>query len=286
MTERPSVPPVLLVLIAVVSVQFGGALAALLFPRIGVSGSLALRLGLSALLMCAFLRPRIRGRSRGDWATVGLFALTLAAMNASFYSSLGRIPIGVSVTIAFLGPLLLASATSRRPRDLIPVAAALAGVVLISDALLAPWAELDQLGLLYSGLTGLSWAAYIVLSARTGARFPGLDGMAITLALAALILVPFGVASAGTALLAPDMLLAGLGLALLSAIIPFSLELMALRHLSPGTFGVVVSLEPAAAALAGVVVLGQVLTGLQTLGLGLVVAASVLVLGRPARRVP
>ena len=282
----PQVPgglrhPVVLVLLAVVSVQFGGALAATLLPIVGVFGSVALRLGLASLLLVLFVRPRLRGRAAGDWVVVTLFAVALTAMNLTFYGSLTRLPIGVAVTIEFLGPLALAAALSRRRRDLGAVTLALAGVLLISGAVQTRWDQLDLLGIGLAGAAGACWAAYIVLSRRTGARFQGLDGIALCMAIGAVLSVPAGVLTAGTALLSSDALLRGLGIALLSSAIPYSLELLALRHLSAGTFGVLLSLEPAAAALAGLLVLGQVLSPVQLLGMVLVVTASVLVLGRP-----
>lgn len=271
--------PVLLVLLAVVSVQFGGALAATLLPLVGVVGSVALRLTLSTAMLWALVRPRVRGRSRADWAVVGLFSAALTCMNLAFYASLARLPIGVAVTIEFLGPLALAAALSRRARDAFAVLAALTGVVLISEALTLPWAQLDLTGMLLAALAGACWAAYIVLSARTGARFEGLDGIAICMALGAVATLPFGLLTAGASLWHPEALLRGLGIALLSSAIPYSLELIALRRLSAGTFGVLLSLEPAFAALAGLLVLGQVLDSPQILGMGLVVVASVAVLG-------
>lgn len=282
-TPPPAVPPVVLVLLAVASVQFGGALAVTLLPLVGVMGSVALRLVLAAILLWALVRPRVRGRSAADWGVVLLFAAALTCMNLAFYGSLTRLPIGVAVTIEFLGPLLLAAVTSRRGRDLAAVGAALAGVFLISQALTTPWAELDLVGMLLAALAGACWAAYIVLSRRTGARFGGLDGIAICLAVGAVVTLPLGLLSAGSALWQPDALVRGLGIALLSSAIPYSLELLALRHLRSGTFGVLLSLEPAAAALAGLLVLGQVLSPLQLVGMALVVVASILVLGRPPR---
>ncbi|OLT16020.1 hypothetical protein BJF80_07615 [Serinicoccus sp. CUA-874] len=272
--------PVLLVLLAVVSVQFGGALAATLLPLVGVVGSVALRLTLSTAMLWALVRPRVRGRSRADWAVVGLFSAALTCMNLAFYASLARLPIGVAVTIEFLGPLALAAALSRQARDALAVLAALTGVVLISEALTVPWAQLDLTGMLLAALAGACWAAYIVLSARTGARFEGLDGIAICLALGAAVTLPLGLVTAGADLWQPRAILTGLGIALLSSAIPYSLELLALRHLAAGTFGVLLSLEPAAAALAGLLVLGQLLGPLQLLGMALVVVASIAVLGR------
>lgn len=280
LSHRAQQHPVALVLLAVLSVQFGGALAATLLPLVGVLGSAGLRLALAAVIMLAVIRPRLRGRSRSDWATVTLFALALTAMNVAFYASLERLPIGVAVTVEFLGPLTLAAAVSRRARDLISVAVALLGVLLISEALTVPWAQMDLVGLGLAALAGACWAAYIVLSARTGSAFEGLDGMAIALAIGAVILLPLGIWEAGAALLDPEVLSRGLGIALLSSAIPYSLELLALRRLSPGVFGVLLSLEPAAAALAGLLVLSQTLSPIQVAGMGLVVCASVVVLGR------
>lgn len=279
MNRKSLTHPVVLVLLAVVSVQFGGALAATLLPLVGVPGSVLMRLLFASAILLAWVRPRIRGRSRADWTIVALFAVALTTMNLSFYASLERLPIGVAVTIEFLGPLALAAATSRQGRDVFAVTAALVGVLLISQALTTPWAEMDLLGIGLAATAGACWAAYIVLSRRTGARFEGLDGIALCLAIGGLLLLPWGVLSAGTSLLDGEALTRGLGIALLSSAIPYSLELIALRRLSAGTFGVLLSLEPAFAALAGLLVLGQVLDLPQILGMGLVVVASVAVLG-------
>lgn len=283
LTSRLQGHPVLLVLAAVLSVQFGGALAATLLPLIGVFGSVLLRLVLAAVILVVLVRPRWRGRSRADWVTVTLFALALTCMNLSFYASLERLPIGVAVTVEFLGPLTLAAVLSRRWRDIAAVALALLGVLLISEVLTVPWAQMDLLGLGLAALAGAFWACYILLSGRTGARFEGLDGMAIALVIGGVALLPLGLLTAGTALLDPEVLLRGLGIAVLSSAIPYSLELLALRRLSAGVFGVLLSLEPAAAALAGLLVLGQTLAPLQLLGMAMVVAASVAVLGRRGR---
>jgi inner membrane transporter RhtA len=264
-------------------VQFGGALAATLLPLIGVFGSVLLRLLIAAIILVALVRPRWRGRNRRDWLTVTLFALALTSMNLTFYASLERLPIGVAVTIEFLGPLTLAAATSRRWRDIGAVALALVGVLLISNVLTVPWAQMDLVGIGLAALAGGFWACYILLSGRTGARFEGLDGMAIALVIGGVALLPFGLLSAGSSLFEPEVLLRGLGIAVLSSAIPYSLELLALRRLSAGVFGVLLSLEPAAAALAGLLVLGQTLAGLQLVGMALVVGASIVVLGRRGR---
>lgn len=273
------VPPVVLVLAAVVAVQFGGAFAATLMPRIGVIGSVGLRLGIAAILLLALVRPRLRGRSRTDWATLVAFGATLTLMNAAFYASLVRLPIGVAVTIEFLGPLTLAAVLSRRIRDGLAVVAAFIGVVLISQVMTTPWREIDLLGIGLAAAAGLCWAGYILLAGRTGSRFAGLDGIALAMAVGAVMTVPMALIDAGGALFSPDILALGLGIAVLSSVIPYSFEFVALRRLTAGVFGILLSLEPAAAALAGLIVLDQRLAWYQLLGMGLVVLASAAVLG-------
>lgn len=278
------VPPVGLVLAAILSVQFGGAMAATLMPKIGVIGSVGLRLGIAAILLLALVRPRLRGRTRRDWLTVLAFSAALTLMNAAFYASLVRLPIGVAVTIEFLGPLTLAAVLSRRLRDGLAVAAAFIGVLLISQVLTTRWSEIDFLGILLAAGAGACWAAYILLARSTGARFAGLDGIALAVAGGALVTVPLAVLDAGSSLLSWPILALGLGIAVLSSVLPYSFELVALRRLSAGAFGVLLSLEPAAAALAGLIVLHQRLGWVQLLGMLLVVGASVMVLGDRGRR--
>lgn len=273
------VPPVALVVASILSVQFGGALAATLLPLVGVAGSVALRLVLASLVLLLVVRPRMRGHSAADWGVVTAFAAALALMNLTFYGSLERLPIGVAVTIEFLGPLTLSAVLTRRPRDGLAVLGALLGVVLISEVMTTDWDRLDLVGIGLAATAGACWAAYILLSGRTGRRFPGLDGVAIAMAMGAVFMFPFGLATAGSDLWTTEALLRGLGIALLSSAIPYSLELVALRRMRPGPFGVLLSLEPAAAALAGLLVLGQVLEPVQVLGMGMVILASILVLG-------
>jgi inner membrane transporter RhtA len=278
------IPAPLLVLTAVVSVQFGGALAATLVPLVGVFGSVTLRLTIAAALMAVTVRPRLRGRTTVDWLVVGAFGGILALMNLCFYGSLARLPIGVAVTIEFIGPLVLATVLSRRRKDLLAVAGAAVGVVLISGIASTPWAELDVAGLGLALAAGASWAAYIVFSGRTGARFAQLDGLAIAMTIAAALVAPVGVVTSGSALWTPDAIWRGASIAVLSSVLPYSLELIALRRLAAHVFGILLSTEPAVAALAGLVVLGQHLSALQLLGMACVVAASGLVMG--ARSVP
>ena len=284
MSAADRVPAPLLVLAGIVSVQFGGALAQTLIPVIGAGGSVVMRLLFATALLLVLVRPRWRGHSRRAWSTVVAFGVALGLMNFAFYSSLAYLPIGVAVTIEFIGPLTLAAALSRRWVDAVAVLAAAAGVVLISEALQTPLAELETTGILLALLAGAFWAAYIVLSGRTGAEFPKLEGLAIAMVVATLVTLPLGVSSVPS--WTGELLLKGLGIAMLSSVLPYSLELLALRRLSARVFGVLLSLEPAFAALAGLVVLGQVLTPTQLLGMGLVVAASALVLGLGARGSP
>lgn len=280
--DRSTAP--LLVLGGVVSVQFGGALAATLVPRIGAVGSVLLRLSFAMVILCAVVRPRLRGRSRRAWVTVVLFGLALAAMNTAFYSSLAYLPIGVAVTVEFLGPLTLAAVLSRRPRDVAAVLAAGLGVALVSGATGASWGRFEPIGLFWAAAAGAMWAAYIVLSQRTGTLFTGLDGLALALVVSTAVVTPFGLSSVER--WTPEIVGLGLGIAVLSTVLPYSLELMALRHLSQSVFGILLSLEPAVAALAGLVVLDQVLDRGQVLGLFLVVIASALVLSAKTKPDP
>ncbi|MGN7249180.1 EamA family transporter [Janibacter anophelis] len=289
MSRVDAVPAPLLVLGGVLSVQFGGALAATLVPQIGAAGSVVLRLGIATVLLVLIARPRWRGHSRRDLGTIICFGLAMGLMNFAFYASLGHLPIGVAVTIEFVGPLTLAAVLSRRPRDLLAVAAAGVGVLLISRALSLPLEQLEVTGIALALAAGVCWAAYIVFSGRTGAAFPQLEGLALAMVVATAVVLPFGlwdVARHGTEAWDAEVLLKGLGIAVLSSVLPYSLELFALRRLAPAVFGILLSLEPAVAALAGLLVLGQRLSPVQLLGMGLVVLASVLVLGLGARRPP
>ena len=272
---RPSratvVPAPLLVLGAVASVQSGAAVATRLFPAVGPGGTVLLRLALSALLVLAVARPRLRGRRRTDIGLAVVFGLVLAAMNATFYEALDRIPLGIAVTVEFIGPLTVAIAGSRRRLDLLWVALAAAGVVLLASG----GSDLDWVGLVLALVAGGFWGCYILLSQRVGAVFPGASGLAIGLTAGSVALLPFGIAAGGTELLDPSVLGRGLAVALLSSAVPYSLELFALRRLRASVFGVLMSLEPAVAALSGLVFLGQHL-GLQDwLAVACVMTASI-----------
>jgi inner membrane transporter RhtA len=271
LTAPPRVPPVALVLGAISSVQFGAALAKTLFDEIGAGGTVFIRVVFAALVLALIWRPRVAGLGRRETLLAVLFGLTLAGMNLAFYSALDRIPLGITVTLEFVGPLGVAVAGSRGALDLLWVGLAAAGILLLSDF---GSGDLDGVGVALALLAGCLWAAYILLSARVGRVFPGGSGLALAMLVAAVLLCPVGVAEAGADLLVPWILAAGAAVAILSSAIPYSLELEALRRMPPGVFGVLMSLEPAVAALAGLVVLGEDLAARELVAIMLVVAAS------------
>ena len=267
-----AVPPAILVLMAIGSVQFGAALAKTLFDDVGPGGTVLLRMLLSAVVLVVLWRPRVRGHRRRDLWLVAAFGVSLAAMNFSFYEALDRIPQGVAVTFEMVGPLTVGLAGSRRALDLVWVALAIAGILLLSD--FGGLAGLDATGVGLALLAGCFWGAYILLSARAGRAFPGGSGLALALVFGSVPLLPIGVADGGGSLLSAEVLALGLAVALLSTAIPYSLELESLRRLPAGVFGVMMSLEPAAGALAGYVVGGEALGPRELAAMGLVVAAS------------
>ncbi len=265
------VSPVWLVLGGILSVQFGAAIAKQLFDEISPTGMVWLRLMTSTVVLLVWARPRLGRRPRGDWLVVLGFGLSLAVMNWSIYQAFARIPLGIAVTLEFAGPLLLAVALSHRARDLAWVALAAAGVALLG---LEP-ADLTWAGVGLALLAGAAWAAYILLCQRTGAWFAGLEGLAIASTVAMLLLTPVAVVSGGRDLLDVRIVALGAAIGLLSSVIPYSLELIALRRLSPAVLSILMSLEPAAAALAGALLLREFLSPLQLVAMACVVAASV-----------
>jgi inner membrane transporter RhtA len=263
-----------LVLAGILSVQFGAAMAKQLFGEVSPTLVVWLRLATLAVVLTLLARPALRGRSRKDWVVVVGFGLSLATMNWAFYQSLARIPLGVAVTVEFLGPLALAALGSRRLRDVGWVLLAGTGVALLS---LGPDSgeDVTLAGVLFALVAGAAWAAYIVLSAETGGRWPGLDGLAVASVVGTLVLTPYAVGQGGTDLLDPNVLAIGIAVGLLSSVIPYSLELVALRTLRPAVFGILMSLEPAAAALAGALLLDELLTPSQLVAMAMVIAASI-----------
>ena len=272
-TVRPAtLPPQVLLLGSIASVQFGSAFADTLFDQAGPGGVVFLRLILSALLLVAIARPTLRGRTRADLLAVGGYGLVLGSMNWAFYEALHRLPLGVAVTIEFTGPLAVAVIASRRALDLIWAGLAAGGVVLL--AVNGGVHGVTVLGVVLALCAGACWACYILLSKRVGRTFATLDGLAIALCVGTFVALPVGVIEGGSALGRPAVIGGGLAVAVLSSVLPYSLELIALRRMDPGTFGLLMSLEPAVAALAGVIVLGQALTPVLVGALLMVIAAS------------
>lgn len=278
-----------------VSVQFGGAIAVTLFGAVGAGGAVALRLVIAAvILVVGTLLGQVVGARRGagrasrhhqpsDWLAAGAFGLALAAMNLSFYEAIARIPLGPAVSVELLGPLSLAAMASRRWVDAAWVALALAGVSALGlgEDRRAP---MTMTGVAFALLAGACWAGYIMLSAQAGRRFDRTDGLTLAMLLAAVVVLPIGLFSAGSALLRPDVLWRGVTIAVLSSALPYTLELLALRRIRPSTFGVLMSLEPAIASVAGLLVIDQVLGAWQWAGLvAVVVACAGVTVFAPAR---
>jgi inner membrane transporter RhtA len=262
-----------LVVTAVASLQFGAGFAATLFDDLGPVGAAFLRLAIAAVVLVAIWRPPLRGRPAADLRLAVLFGLTLGAMNMAIYSSFHRIPLGIAVTLEFVGPLGVAVAGSRRALDALWIVLAAAGILLLADGG-GTTGGLDALGVVLALAAGVAWAAYIVLSQRIGRAWPGASGLAVAMVVGALLAAPLGIAQAGANLLRPELLAAGAAVALASSVIPYSLELEALRRLPARVFGILMSLEPAVAALAGLVVLGQALAPRDWFAIALVVVAS------------
>ena len=266
-----SLGPVGLVLAGGISVQFGGALAVTLMPRVGALGVVTLRLFVAAVVLFAVCRPRLRGHSRADWSTVVVFGVTMAAMNGLFYQSLARIPLGPAVTLEVLGPLALSVLTSRRAVNAVWAGLALAGVFLLGGG---GFSSLDPVGVAFALGAGAMWATYIIFSARTGRRFPQADGLALAMVVAAVVFLPLGVVESGTKLLNPTTVALGSAVAILSSVLPYTLELLALRRLPASTFAILMSLEPAVAATAGFLILHQALSVPEAMAIALVIGAS------------
>ncbi len=261
---------------AVVSVQIGGALAKHVIDDVGAAGAATLRLLFAAVILGVLWRPRI---PRSGVVLIALYGITLAAMNLLFYEALARAPLGAVVTVEFLGPLAVAVAGSRRPRDAGVVALAGLGILLLARG----GGSVSIIGLVLAALAGACWAAYILVSAAVGRKHPGAAPLALAMGIAALISLPFGAQRAWHA--DARSLLLGACVGILSSVLPYTLELEALRRLPARMFGVLMSMEPAVAALAGLAILGETLTARQWGGVACVMVACVAVtLGR--RRTP
>jgi inner membrane transporter RhtA len=269
--SRFSLPPVPAVFLAIISVQGGAAIAKGLFPVVGAAGTASLRIGLSALMLLVAVRPRLGQLRAAQWRAVVPYGLALGAMNFLFYCALARVPLGLGVTLEFVGPLLVALAGSRRWLDVLWAVLAGAGIALI-----APWGGhgIDVVGMLFALAAGGCWAVYIVLGGRVAEVLPGNTAVAVGMLFATLAVLPFGVASGQLEGLTPQLLALGAALALLSSALPFTLEMQALKRLPTRTFSILMSLEPAAAALCGWIFLHERLTFGQWLAVVLVMAAS------------
>lgn len=267
-------PAVLMILGSCTSLQFGAALAAHLFPALGSWGVTVLRLGIAAVILLVLVRPAVHRWRRGQWRSVVLFGLAMGGMNGSFYAAIDRIPLGTAVAIEFLGPLVLSAILSRRGADLLCVLLALLGVGLFGVESLMGIGELDPLGVLFALIAGVFWALYVLASARVGREVPGQGGLAVAVGIGALVLAPMGGSGVLTAIAHPSLLALGAGTALLASVIPYSLELAALRRLPRNVFGILLSLEPAIATIAGALLLAQMPSGYGVAAVVLVVAAS------------
>jgi inner membrane transporter RhtA len=272
---KPSaVPAPALVLLGIASVQLGAGLAKKLFEELPPSAVVTLRLATSSIVLVLISRPLLRAGARrwrrGDLAVAGAFGVTLATMNYSIYESFSRIPLGIAVTIEFLGPLGVAVAFSRRWIDLLWVGLAAAGVALLT---LDDSGAVTAAGVAFALLAAAAWAGYILLSAETGRRFPGSSGLALASVAATMLVLPVGITTGGTGLLRPDLLLIGAAIGLLSSVIPYTFELEALRRMPARVFGILMSLEPAVAALVGLVILGEMLDLREWTAIGCVVVA-------------
>jgi inner membrane transporter RhtA len=266
-----AIPPAAHVVAAIVSAQLGASLAKFLFASLGPLATVSLRSAFAAIVLLLVWRPHLRGRPRADLLAALALGLTLAGLSLSFYSALARIPLGVAMTLEFAGPLGLALAASRRRLDLLWGVLATVGILVLSPI----GGAVDPLGAALALLGGAFWAAYILLSARIGRTIPGGAGLAMAMAVTAVVTLPFGVAAGERVAADPGVLLTALAVAMLSSVIPFSLELEALRRMSVRVFGVLMSLEPAIAALVGLVVLGETLGVREVVAISLVVVASV-----------
>ncbi|NMD59488.1 MULTISPECIES: EamA family transporter [Rhodococcus] len=266
--------PVGAVLTSILSLQFGAAFATTLFSQIGPAGATTLRLTIAAIILGVIVRPRWSRWSNRQRKGIFALGVSLAVMNGAFYMALDTVPIGTAVTIEFLGPLTLAAVLSKRWADGAWVLLAFGGVLLLG---LGDHGEsgLDVVGVIYALIAAAAWAGYIIAGSHLAATLPSADGLAGATIVAAVLTLPFGVVSGGSELLDPKMLAAGAAVAILSSVIPYSLEMWALRSLAKKVFAVLIALEPAAAALAGVVIIGQTLDSMTLVAIGLVVVAGI-----------
>ncbi len=273
MTRRTPVLYVFAVLASILSVQVGASFSKQLFPLIGAEGSTALRQAGAALCLCLLFQPWRGGPARKDWGVLLLYAVILGVMNLTFYMGIARIPLGIGVAIEFMGPLAVAILSSRRWSDAIWVACAIAGLLI-----LVPWhgatAAIDPIGVFWCAVAGVCWGVYIIVGQKVSDRMHGGKAVAIAMAITTVFTLPIGMAHAGATLWQPHVLALGFGVAILSAAIPYTLEMLALKHIPAKTFGLMMSLEPAVGALVGFLILREHLSLVQWLAIGLVIIAS------------
>ncbi|MEX0621102.1 MAG: DMT family transporter [Solirubrobacterales bacterium] len=270
-SEKPTPAAVAMVFGAILSIQIGAAVAIGLFPEIGAAGVVFMRAIVSALLLAAIWRPGI-ATVRENPRLLLVFGVALAGMNLCFYEAIDRIPLGVAVTLEFIGPLTVALITSRRRRDWIWAGLAAGGILLLTGGIGGE--SLDPVGVVLALAAGFFWGSYILIGKRMGRAFSGGKGLAVAMAASAVLTAPFGIVDGGTSLLEPEVLLIGLAVGVLSSALPFTLELEAMRRLPSSVFGVMMSLEPAVAATVGFILLGQGVVPVEFVAILLVVAAS------------
>ncbi|MDC8098756.1 EamA family transporter [Chryseobacterium rhizosphaerae] len=259
-------------LLAIICVQGGASIAKQLFPAIGAIGTVSLRIVLSAVLLTLINRPKFSQFTKQKWKYCALYGIGLAAMNLIFYMAIQRIPLGLAVTVEFAGPLFLALALSRKLLDVVWALLACVGILLI-----VPWQSnnIDLLGLGLAFLAGMFWAGYIVMGGKVAKIMDGKDAVTTGMLFASLVIIPFTIWDGAVFNLTPTLFIKGLGVAILSSALPFSLEMMALKKLPAKTFSILMSLEPAFAAFSGLLFLSESLTFLQWISIACVIAASI-----------
>ncbi|MEN5434371.1 DMT family transporter [Sphingobacterium faecium] len=258
-------------LLSMVSVQGGASIAKQLFPAIGATGTSMLRIGLSTVLLNIINRPKFFQFTKQQWLYCAIYGIGIAAMNLIFYLAIQRIPLGLAATVEFIGPLFLALSLSRKWLDILWGLIACAGILFI-----VPWQSnnIDLIGLLLAFLAGIFWAVYIVMGSKVTGIMPGKDAVSTGMLFATLIIIPFALWDGGIFNLTPMLFLKGLGVAVLSSAVPFSLDLVALKRLPAKTFSILTSLQPAFAALSGMIFLSERLTPLQWISVACVISAS------------
>jgi len=264
--------PVVLVIVAIVSIQLGAAIAKTLFPLIGPQGTTALRLAFSSVLMVVVLRPWRMRLDRAAWQTIMIYGVALGGMNLLFYMAIRTVPLGIAVALEFTGPLALAMLSSRQPIDFVWIALAVLGLFALLP--LQGARDIDPSGAIYALGAGTCWAFYIFFGQKAGAG-RGSEVVAAAVAIAAILVVPIGIAEAGATLLQPSLIVPGLAIAILSTALPYSLEMAAMTKLPAKTFGTLMSLQPAFGALSGLVFLGEYLSFRQWLAIGAIIIASI-----------